>query len=419
MSRKPNVRSNITLEDIDPVLKRFLDSQTEKTKKTYGYMMKKLLEFTGSQTGSQMLKDRKIWHKKITEFLQWMKAQGYSDAYATTACAMVRGFFSHERKPLELIRQEKLRLSERTRADEDYLFSREDVSKMKENGSQKEKYVLLVGASFGLRAEDFANITYGQYRMALGQSVESPIYLGKISTLKEKGVYANPFISSDALPIIQAYLDANKDKEDSEKVWNERPEQLTTVLQTLFKKTGLDSHGQLVRFHNLRKYLIDRISAVASESQWKQIVGKKIKEGAYVSTDQLQGVYLKALPEIVCSNGNAQVKALDAKLNITEEELLRKIKERDDRIDTLEARLKAEADLHGRATDVSVRLMDKIEEAGGFEKVTSLLEQMAKVETYQDEEKKKAEITEQLDIKKADEQTKKLKKQKKSEGARG
>jgi hypothetical protein len=45
-------------------------------------------------------------------------------------------------------------------------------------------------------------------------------------------------------------------------------------------------HEKRVRFHCLRKFLIDRLSAYASESQWKQIVGKAIGEGAHVSQEQ-------------------------------------------------------------------------------------------------------------------------------------
>jgi hypothetical protein len=218
---------------------------------------------------------------------------------------MVRGFFSYERKPLDLIRQEKLRLNARERVDEDYFFSKEDITKMAVVGSLKEKYILLVGASFGLRAEDFAQIRYRHYR-ALNLDSECPIPLGEMKTRKEK-VKAYPYVSSDALPIIKAYMNGNKDKNEDENVWNERPEQLTTVLQTLFKKSGLDAHGKIVRFHNLRKYLIDRLSAVASESQWKQIVGKKILEAAYVSRDQLRDVYARAMPSIVV-NGNGDTK---------------------------------------------------------------------------------------------------------------
>jgi hypothetical protein len=324
MSRKTYVHSNIRLEDLDPVLKSFLDCQTGRTKDFYGYILKKLLEFTGGQTGAQMLKDRKIWHRKIMEFHHWLKAQGYSDAYATTACAMVRGFFSSERKPLDLIRQEKLKLNSKERSEEDFLFSKEDVAKMAAIGSLKEKYVLFVGASFGLRAEDFAEIRYGHYR-ALDLNSDCPVPLGEMKTRKEK-VKAYPFVSSDAVPIIKAYLEINRDKPDNAKVWNEKPPQLTTVLQSLFNKSGLKSYNKMVRFHNLRKYLIDRLSAVASESQWKQIVGKKISEGAYVSTDQLRDVYARAMPSIVI-NGNVETKKKVAELEKENEALKTRLTE--------------------------------------------------------------------------------------------
>ncbi len=62
-------------------------------------------------------------------------------------------------------------------------------------------------------------------------------------------------------------------------------------------------HGKHVRFHCLRKFLIDRLSAYAGESQWKQIVGKAINEGAYVSQEQLRGIYQRAMKDTVI-NGN-------------------------------------------------------------------------------------------------------------------
>lgn len=62
-------------------------------------------------------------------------------------------------------------------------------------------------------------------------------------------------------------------------------------------------HGKRIRFHCLRKFLIDRLSAYASESQWKQIVGKSIDEGAYVSQDQLKGVFTRAMKDLINGNG--------------------------------------------------------------------------------------------------------------------
>jgi hypothetical protein len=279
--------------------------------------------------------------------------------------------------------------------------------------------VLLVGASFGLRAEDFAEIRYGHYR-ALDLNSECPIPLGEIRTRKEK-VKSYPFVSSDALMIIKAYLEGNKDKNDNEKVWDERPAQLTTILQTLFKKSGLEAHGKIVRFHNLRKYLIDRLSAVAGESQWKQIVGKKIREGAYVSTDQLREVYSRAMSSIVInSNGNTKKKVseleqenigLKTALSVLQTDL-QEVKERVDGINKLVFNIDA-----FQTKSQIQRLHDLVKDV--------IQENMAETdkEASEDEEKAKAEITKQLEkeghFKKTDEQIKKLKKQKKSEGTRG
>ena len=68
-------------------------------------------------------------------------------------------------------------------------------------------------------------------------------------------------------------------------------------------------HGKRIRFHCLRKFLIDRLSAYAGESQWKQIVGKAIDEGAYVSQDQLRGVFQRAMKDLLI-NGNGKTQKL-------------------------------------------------------------------------------------------------------------
>jgi DNA repair ATPase RecN len=62
-----------------------------------------------------------------------------------------------------------------------------------------------------------------------------------------------------------------------------------------------------------------------SESQWKQIIGKQISEGAYVSQDQLQEAYKRAMPNIDVLNGNGMTKKkvedLENALAQTESEL--------------------------------------------------------------------------------------------------
>jgi hypothetical protein len=73
--------------------------------------------------------------------------------------------------------------------------------------------------------------------------------------------------------------------------------QLSRVLKRLVQKAGIETGSKTVRFHNLRKFLIDRISSVMSESKWKQVIGKKISEAAYVSSENLREGYAKAMAE--------------------------------------------------------------------------------------------------------------------------
>jgi integrase len=296
MQRKAYQDTHIVLGNEDSLFKDFLDSLAPTTRRTYTCMIRKLIEYSGGITGQQLLDAKDEWEKRILIYLQWLKNQGYSDGYAITATCMIRSFYDFHRRPLILNRQARRKLREKNRATEDYLFSKDEVRSMANIGSLKEKYVLLVGISFGLRAEDFSEIRYRHYR-TIKLDEETPIPLGVFATKKEH-IQAYPFISTDARPLIKAIIESNKNAEDDRKVWTERPQQLTVILQNLAKKTGIEPHGKRIRFHNLRKYLCDRLASQTSESKWKQIVGKKTGESAYVSSSDLREAYKRAMPEI-------------------------------------------------------------------------------------------------------------------------
>ena len=269
-------------------------------------------------TGQQLLDEKKAdtnfeVENKIVLFRKTILDKGLSECYATTAINCVRGFYAYYRTPLVFRKQESKRLNENLRTTTDYLFDREDLSKMALAGSLKERYVLLVGKSLGMRAGDFIKLTFGQFR-SLKLDSDPPVAMGQIGTGKER-IIAYPFLDSDAVPIVKLWLDSHKDKKDTDRMLDDGRENLSVVLQTLATKSGLDVkngsvHGKRVRFHCLRKFLIDRLSAYAGESQWKQIVGKAISEGAYVSQDQLQGVYLRAMKDIVINGNGVKVKKL-------------------------------------------------------------------------------------------------------------
>jgi hypothetical protein len=280
----------------------WLKAQKKRTMYVYDFGWRLFLEFMG-MNGDKIIEDRKNdkdfkWEKRTLEFKNWiMETKNLGDHSAVSATTAVRSFFSYYRLDLHFKRTESARLTEASRKTEDYRFSVEDFKKMSDVGNLTEQYIVTAGKSFGLRAGDFIRLKRGDLEPYLDRPV--PISIGEIITLKEK-VKAYPFIDTDALPVIKLMID-KMDREDktkpTDKVLRCNEIQLTRILKRLTQKAGLKTGNKLVRFHCLRKFLIDRISRFMSESKWKQIVGKKISESAYVSPEDLREDYLRAMGE--------------------------------------------------------------------------------------------------------------------------
>jgi hypothetical protein len=273
--------------------------------------MKQYLQYT-QKTGQELLDIKKAdttfqVENSMLNYRKHILSKGKSENYAVGSIMTIRGFYSYYRLPLQFRKQESKKLGEKNRTTQDYLFDREDLAKMALAGNLKERFVLLVGKSIGLRASDFLSLTYGAFR-SIKLDGEAPIALGETATKKEK-IKAFPFLDSDAIPIVKQMLESNKDKKDNDRVLTDTEDNLSVILQTLARKAGMEIengtiHGKRVRFHCMRKFLIDRLSAYAGESQWKQIVGKSIDESAYISQDQLKGVFSRAMKDLLINGGN-------------------------------------------------------------------------------------------------------------------
>lgn len=285
---------------------QWLNAQKRGTMYSYKYSWKFFLEFAGL-IGDQLIQNRKAdkdyaWERKTLEFKNWLIQRGLSDNSAVGATTAVRSFFAYFRLDLSFKRTERAKLAEATRKTEDYRFSLEDLKKMYDVADLREKYVLTAGKSFGLRSSDFLKLKRGDLEPYLERPV--PISIGEITTQKER-TKAYPFIDNDAKVIIKLMLqkmDREGTTKPNDRVLTFSDEiQLSRVVKRLTEKAGIKTGNKQVRFHNLRKFLIDRISRFMSESKWKQIVGKKISEGAYVSPESLREDYARAMNETVFS----------------------------------------------------------------------------------------------------------------------
>jgi len=226
-----------------------------------------------------------------------------------TALGCVRGFFNYHYEDLKFRRSTTRKLSRKPkRLREDFKFSKETIARMSVQANLRDRYVLVVGKSLGLRAIDFISLKVGDFT-CLNLDSEPPIALGKRHTVKED-VPAFPFLDTDATPILKAYLESIDTTDPNSRMLNVKKNELTTILQRLAKRANVNLGNKHLRFHCLRKFLIDRLSSVMSESKWKQVIGKTIGEGAYVSELDLKESYAKAMPETTFSNHNHSVMKL-------------------------------------------------------------------------------------------------------------
>jgi len=270
-----------------------------------------------------------VFEQKVVEFFEWMKGlvqedrvvkvqrkkyrtkpytikikggKKLSDNTRATYTHGVRSFFSFHRLDLRLTRQQQRILSREPRPVVKYYdFTLEDIKRMARVAKPQERYVLLVGRSIGFRGGDFVLLKQGTFMAHLDE--EPPCSLGEIFTEKE-GAYAKPFLDFDAKDAAQTWLMILKAKGNygPDKTMIEIEEEaLTDILKKLVKRAGIETGGQQIRFHSLRVFLTTRLSKVLEENRWKQIVGKKVPERAYVKPFEIREDFAKVLPLIAVS----------------------------------------------------------------------------------------------------------------------
>lgn len=315
----------------DDKVNEWLNSQKKTTRATYRAYWRRFTEFAGL-TGSETLASRAgdknfAWERKVIEFKNWMIEKGFAPYTATAATMAIRSFFEYHRCHLEFRPQESTKIAKRARITEDYRFSLDDLAKMDAVSDLTEKYVVRAGKSFGLRAGDFLRLSRGDLEPYIEKG-EPPISIGGYRTQKES-ITAYPFIDSDALPIIKLQLEQmtriGVTKATDPMLPYGYEVQLSRILRRVAERAGINPGNAQIRFHCLRKFLIDRLSSHMSDSKWKLIVGKSVSESAYVSPDSLREDYARAMPEMTFAKAvelEKRVKDLEKfKATLTPEQL--------------------------------------------------------------------------------------------------
>jgi len=313
----------------DEMINEFLSLFKKKSRRTYESYFRRLLEFEPSLNGQTMLEQKDLWERsKCIQFKRYLEEKGFSENMQKSAIGAIRGFFSHNRKPLFFSQAEKKQVNVAQNETEGIFFSRDDMIRMWNISTIADlsKWVLC-NKSIGLRAGDFAKITYGQLR-GIDFTQEAPIFFGKVNTGKES-VIANVFLDSDVLHAIQELLELHKDAKDTERVYPFREDYLSRILRNLAVKAGINVGEKEVSFHAMRRFLYDRLTNVMSDDKAKMIIGKSTKESSYLSTQELRENFRKVLAEISVNGNNGETKKKVEKLDNTVENLVRMLAEKD------------------------------------------------------------------------------------------
>jgi integrase len=288
----------------------WLNAQKNTTRSTYKWGWK---VFTSevNMTGDEILADRKNdkvfkWEKVVLDMKVALEKK-FSSGTAKGVGIAARSFFAFHRTPLQYRTGEKRRLAEASNKKEDYRFSVPDLRKMYSVADVKERYILCVAKSTGLRGGDFMELNRGTFESVIDREV--PVALGRINTSKEH-VYARPFLDNDAVKAVKAYLrvmDAEGRTAPTEKMLTYTDEsQLSRAIRRMVKRAGIVTGDKRVRFHTMRKFICDHLASYMSTEKWKLVVGKKVHESAYISEDDLRENFARVMPEIAIEQPSIQ-----------------------------------------------------------------------------------------------------------------
>jgi len=215
--------------------------------------------------------------------------------------SVVRSFFSFWGLKLQFRRGE---LKTPRVVELDYRPSLDDIKEICRVSTPRAKAIILTLESTGLRVSDLVGLKRQYIKDAI-ETQEPPISL-EIPTKKE-GVIAFPFLHSDAIDAIEAYLKTVNG--DSKWLFaNKRGKKMNAsainqTVQRMVEKAGIKRGGRRFRAHCLRKFLQTALEDTnINANKVKKIMGHQLNgsEEPY-SSNNLREAYVEALSRLMIS----------------------------------------------------------------------------------------------------------------------
>lgn len=286
--------------------------------------------------------------KFVIKWQNVMLDQGVRRNTARLRVMALRSFFQSETNGIKV---KNGVIAAEEEAYDEHQFSLEDLRRMFKVGDLKERTILVTAVSLGWGVADFSNLKRDFVKDLVNKAVESneKFYPFDWERGKEKSKILG-ILNPDALEYLAQWL-AYNEKYGSTWLWGDGAseklddESFSEIMKRLVERAQIKTTGK-IRFHLIRKYVMDSMSRNMNAYEVKLLVGKKIpiSEKTYLRglKNSVFEKYIKAYPTTLClsANGNnvattEKIKNLEAEVSNSKEILV----EHDKEVNQLKAQL--------------------------------------------------------------------------------
>jgi len=273
----------------DPLVISWINEFTKvSTKKTFSYGLRYFCTASNRSPSSLVSLSDKDLKQLIIDFQNDQKSAGANLNSVVIASGAVRNFLGSQGRKLEFRRSQLLK----SRADNSsHIFTNGDLARLWNVGDACDKAVIATACSLGWEVSMFIDLERAHVAALIDHAEQNDEQFIFFMDAREKtmGVPRLGVLNPLAITCIRNYLAVRKDTDP--RLFPFTPEGIQKLLNRLAKDSNLKLTGN-IRFHNIRKWLMSRLSRCNfNVFQIKFIMGKSIG-----ISDQ---VYLQTLKEEV------------------------------------------------------------------------------------------------------------------------
>ena len=271
----------------EPTIKEWLNSFSKRsTYNQYSSRIKKFFDDIGKSPQDIQQMNVKDLKNLVLQYQADQHKQGLTNNSILGEITTVRSYLISIEKPLVFRRGQLLNLE----ADNSsHVFTNGDLKLLFEVGNTYEKALLATAVSEGWEISAFLDQDREIIKNRIAHAKQNnEKFIFFTNTRQKTGVARFCVLNPLAVEWLNKYLETRKD--DSDRLFPITQDGVQKMLQRLAKQSGLKATGSL-RFHNIRKWLMSRLSRCGfNEFQIKFLMGKSIgvSDRTYLQTLQIE-----------------------------------------------------------------------------------------------------------------------------------